>query len=74
MNQNPDEEQKVYEASMARHRNRLQAKARALYNMAKVSRRELLYEEILHYVIENDESDYGCEPSPIEWKRITNMK
>jgi uncharacterized Fe-S cluster-containing protein len=74
LNRNLIKEQKEYEDSMARHKNRLEAKARALYNMAKVSQRELTYEEIWYYVIDSDESDYGCEPSPTEWERMKNAK
>lgn len=73
-NQSLIEEQKEYEASMARHKNRLEAKARALFNAAKASGMELTYEAIRNYVIDNDESDYECEPSPIEWQLITNKK
>lgn len=66
--------QKEYEASMLRHRLRLEAKARALHKLAKITQRKLTYEEIWNYVQDNDESDHGCEPSPIEWERLTIIK
>ena len=72
MDQSIIEEQKQYEASMMGHKRRLEAKARLLYEIAKARKSKITYEEIWSYVVDDDTSDYGCEPSPIEWERICN--
>ncbi len=66
------EEQKQYEAAKANHKIKLEAMARAHYHAAQLRGSNLTYEQILNYLHENDDSDYDCEPSPIEWERMCN--
>ncbi len=64
------EEQDKYEAAKVNHRIRLEAMARAHYHAAQLRGSNLTYEQILNYLHESDDSDYDCEPSPIEWERM----
>lgn len=66
------EEQKSYEAGKANRKMRREVMALALYHAAQLRGSNLTYEQILNYLLENDDSDYDCEPSPIEWERMRN--
>jgi|GEM_PF-6683041 len=69
-----EEEQKVYEAQVAKHWKRVEAWAQALYLAAQLKGlSHVTYEQVLDYVYENSSDDYECEPSPREWARIQSI-
>lgn len=64
--------QAEYETSLNKHRSRMEVMAKAHYAALQLRGSKLTYEEILSHLQDNDNSDFGCEPSPIEWQAILN--